>query len=95
MIRLTRLNQQPLAVNSDLIKFVEQTHDTVVTLINGDKVVVRESLDEVLRRILQFRRSILHDATAGYAATAHAAADASADQQSHSEAGPGVRSGQS
>jgi flagellar protein FlbD len=70
MIRLTRLNNQPLAVNSDLIKFVEQTHDTVVTLINGDKVVVRESLDEVTRRILEFRRSILKDATASNAGVA-------------------------
>ena len=59
MIRLTRLNNQPLAVNSDLIKFVEQSHDTVLTLINGDKVVVRENVDEVLDRILQFRHSIL------------------------------------
>ena len=75
MIRLTRLNQQPLAVNSDLIKFVEQTHDTVLTLINGDKVVVRESLEEVIRLTLEFRRSILTDVTA-----AHAAAPASALQ---------------
>lgn len=59
MIRLTRLNHQPLAVNSDLIKFVEQTHDTVLTLINGDKVVVRENVDQVLERIIQFRHSIL------------------------------------
>jgi flagellar protein FlbD len=66
MIRLTRLNGQVLAVNCDLIKFVEQTHDTVLTLINNDKVVVRESLDEVIGRTLQFRRSILTDATAQY-----------------------------
>jgi flagellar protein FlbD len=66
MIRLTRLNGQILAVNSDLIKFVEQAHDTVLTLINNDKVVVRESLDEVIQRTLQFRRSILTDATAHY-----------------------------
>lgn len=66
MIRLTRLNGQVLAVNCDLIKFVEQTHDTVLTLINNDKVVVRESLDEVIHRTLQFRRSILIDATAQY-----------------------------
>jgi hypothetical protein len=54
MIRLTRVNHQPLAVNSDLIKFVEQTHDTVLTLINGD----------------EFRRSILVDSTAAYPAAA-------------------------
>jgi len=70
MIRLTRVNHQPLAVNSDLIKFVEQTHDTVLTLINGDKVVVRESLEEVIRRTLEFRRSILVDVSAAYPAPA-------------------------
>jgi len=78
MIRLTRLNNQPLAVNSDLIKLVEQTHDTVLTLINGDKVVVRESLEEVIRRTLEFRRSILTDATAarpGAGATATVRSD--------------------
>jgi flagellar protein FlbD len=37
MIWLTRLNSHPLAVNSDLIKFVEQAPDTVLTLVNGEK----------------------------------------------------------
>jgi flagellar protein FlbD len=59
MIRLTRLNNHPLTVNSDLIKFVEQSPDTVITLINGEKVIVRESADEVVRRIVEFRRSVL------------------------------------
>jgi uncharacterized protein YlzI (FlbEa/FlbD family) len=59
MIRLTRLNSHPLAINSDLIKFVEQSPDTVITLINGEKVIVRESADEVLTRIVDFRRSVL------------------------------------
>ena len=59
MIWLTRLNSHPLAVNSDLIKFVEQAPDTVLTLLNGEKVVVRESAEEVLSRIIGFRRSLL------------------------------------
>jgi flagellar protein FlbD len=59
MIHLTRLNNHPLAVNSDLIKFVEQAPDTVLTLLNGEKVIVRESTSEVLSRIVEFRRSIL------------------------------------
>jgi flagellar protein FlbD len=61
MIQLTRLNNQPLAVNADLIKFVEQAPDTVLTLVTGEKLVVRESAKEVLDRILEFRRSILAD----------------------------------
>ena len=59
MIRLTRLNNQPLMVNSDLIKFVEQSPDTLITLITGEKIVVRENAEEVLARLIAFRRSVL------------------------------------
>jgi flagellar protein FlbD len=59
MIRLTRLNNQPLTVNSDLIKFIEQSPDTMLTLITGEKIVVRESIQDVLGRIVEFRRSVL------------------------------------
>jgi flagellar protein FlbD len=59
MIQLTRLNNHPLVVNSDLIKFVEQAPDTVITLLSGEKIVVRESAPDVLERVVQFRRSVL------------------------------------
>lgn len=59
MIRLTRLNNQPLTVNSDLIKFVEQSPDTLITLVTGEKIVVLESAEEVLARLIEFRRSVL------------------------------------
>jgi flagellar protein FlbD len=59
MIQLTRLNNHPLVVNSDLIKFVEQAPDTVITLVNGEKIVVHESAQDVLDRVVQFRRSVL------------------------------------
>jgi flagellar protein FlbD len=59
MILLTRLNNQPLMVNSDLIKFVEQSPDTLITLITGEKIVVRESAEAVLLRLIEFRRSVL------------------------------------
>jgi len=59
MIQLTRLNSHHLVVNSDLIKFVEQAPDTVITLVNGDKIVVRENAQDVLERVVQFRRSVL------------------------------------
>jgi len=63
MIQLTRLNNHPLVVNSDLIKFVEQAPDTVITLLNGEKIVVRESAQDVLERVVQFRRSVLQGNT--------------------------------
>jgi flagellar protein FlbD len=59
MIQLTRLNNKPITVNSDLIKFVEQSPDTLVTLITGEKIVVLEKVSEVLSRIIEFRRSVL------------------------------------
>lgn len=61
MIELTRLNGKPLAVNSDLIKFVEQAPDTVITLVTGEKFVVRECADEVVKRIIHFRRLLIAD----------------------------------
>jgi flagellar protein FlbD len=59
MIQLTRLNNSLLIVNSDLVKFVEQSPDTVITLLNGEKILVRERPQEVLERIVKFRRSVL------------------------------------
>jgi len=59
MIQLTRLNSKALIVNSDLIKFVEHSPDTLVTLITGEKIVVLEKPAEVLARIVTFRRSLL------------------------------------
>jgi flagellar protein FlbD len=59
VIQLTRLNNSSLIVNSDLIKFVEQSPDTVITLINGEKILVRETAEKVLERIVCFRRAVL------------------------------------
>ncbi len=59
MIQLTRLNNTRLAVNCDLIKYVEEAPDTVITLLNGEKLVVRETTAEVIDRVREFRRSVL------------------------------------
>jgi flagellar protein FlbD len=59
MIYLTRLNKQPVVVNSDLIKFVENTPDTVVTLVSGEKLVVTETVEQVLGKIIEFRRRLI------------------------------------
>ncbi len=58
MIRLTRLNHAPIVLNSDLIEHIDVTPDTVVTLTTGQILRVRESADEVVRRIVEFRRRI-------------------------------------
>ena len=59
MIALTRLNKERLLVNPDLIKFVEQAPDTVITLLAGEKILVSESADEVIAKIMAFRRSLV------------------------------------
>jgi len=61
MIQLTRLNYVPLIINSDLIEHVEVTPDTVITLTTGQKFLVRESAEEVIDRVIQFRRAIIGD----------------------------------
>ena len=58
MVRLTRLNHAPIVLNSDLIEHIDVTPDTVVTLTTGQILRVRESADEVVRRIVEFRRRI-------------------------------------
>jgi flagellar protein FlbD len=56
MIGLTRLNGRSIVVNAELIETVESTPDTVVSLINGKKLVVLESLDDVVERVIHYRR---------------------------------------
>jgi flagellar protein FlbD len=59
MIELTRLNGQKLFVNCDLLKYAEASPDTVLTLMTGDKIVVRESCSEVIELALGYRARAL------------------------------------
>jgi flagellar protein FlbD len=61
MIELTRLNGNPILLNSDLIKTAEASPDTMLTLINGEKLIVREERNEVLDRVLAYRARLLAD----------------------------------
>jgi flagellar protein FlbD len=61
MVQLTRLNRETFLLNPDLIEQVEITPTTVITLSNSHKLLVRESADEVLQRIIEFRRSVTSD----------------------------------
>lgn len=62
MIELTRLNSSSLVVNSDLIQYVESAPDTTLTLVNGEKVVVRESAAEVIDLAIAFRARLMAEA---------------------------------
>lgn len=57
MIKLTRLGGEAFILNADLIKYVEARPDTFITLVPGERLVVEESPDEVLRRALDYQRT--------------------------------------
>ncbi len=61
MIHLTRLNRTPLFLNSDLIEHLQSTPDTVITLTSGHNFMVLESPQEIISRIVQYRRRIHSD----------------------------------
>ena len=58
MITITRLDKRVIVLNADLIKMLEKTPDTIVMLINGDTIVVRESVEEVVQRIIEYQRLV-------------------------------------
>lgn len=58
MIKLTRLNGGEFVVNAERIRFVESRPDTYITLDGDDRVIVRESPDEVVRRAIAYARAV-------------------------------------
>jgi flagellar protein FlbD len=58
MITVTRLDDRVVVINAELIKMIESTPDTIITLINGDTLIVRENVDEVVRRAIDYARQI-------------------------------------
>jgi flagellar protein FlbD len=58
MIRVTRMNNHSVLLNSDLIEQIETVPDTTIALTTGQRLFVRESADEILSRIVEFRRRI-------------------------------------
>jgi flagellar protein FlbD len=60
MIKLTRLNNSTVYINPDLIKSIEETPDTIISLANGDHYLVREKAEEVIDKIVAYRVRIIH-----------------------------------
>jgi len=60
MIELTRLNGRPFVINAELIRYVEASseHDTCVALVGGEKLNVRESVQEIVRRAIDYNRAV-------------------------------------
>ncbi len=58
MIALSRLNGDPFVLNAEIIRTVEQHGDTVVTLVSGERLLVREPLREVVRLVIEYGRTL-------------------------------------
>ena len=58
MIAVTRLNGKRFVINAEQIRYIETTPDTMITLMNGDKVMVKEELEEVVKRALEYWRQL-------------------------------------
>jgi len=60
LIKLTRFKTKDheFVLNAELIETVEETPDTVITLMNGNKVLVEEGMDEIIRLVIEYRRSL-------------------------------------
>lgn len=58
MIKVTRLNGEPIYINSDLIEFIETTPDTIITLTTGKKVIVKENIEYVIQHIVDYNQKI-------------------------------------
>lgn len=58
MIKLTRLNGRPFVLNADRILYIEETPDTILTLDTRERVLVKDSADDVIAKVVQYYRSI-------------------------------------
>ncbi|HEY9187395.1 MAG TPA: flagellar FlbD family protein [Ignavibacteria bacterium] len=61
MIEVTRTNHRKITINADMIVFVEETPDVVITLSNGAKVLVKESAREIVDKVIDYKRKIHQD----------------------------------
>ncbi|CUS76776.1 flagellar protein FlbD [Candidatus Kryptonium thompsonii] len=59
MIKVTRLNGQEIVINAELIEYLEASPDTIIALTTGKKIMVKESVDEVVERIIEYRKRCL------------------------------------
>ena len=58
MISTTRLNGKPIVINSELIRTVEENPDTTITLINGDRIIVRDSMKDIVSKVIDYGRHL-------------------------------------
>ena len=60
MITVTKLNDREITINNDLIEMIETTPDTTITMSTGKKIMVRESVEEIVARIVEYRKNVIN-----------------------------------
>lgn len=58
MITISKLNGREITINSDLIETIESLPDTTITMTTGKKLIVTESIDEIIDRIIKYKNKI-------------------------------------
>ena len=57
MIKVSKLNKEEIVINADLIEYVEANPDTTITMTNGKKIIVLESVDDIIQKTIEYKRS--------------------------------------
>ncbi|MFH0920094.1 MAG: flagellar FlbD family protein [Fibrobacterota bacterium] len=63
MVKVTRINGTQLVINAELVELIEFTPDTIVTLTTGKKVILKDNVDDLIRRIVEYKRTVLERLT--------------------------------
>ena len=61
MILLTKLDGNRIILNLDTIKYIEKIPDTLVTFVNGDSVIVKETLENIISKTIEYKNKIIHN----------------------------------
>ena len=58
MIKVKKINGRDLIINAELIEFIEKTPDTIISMTTGKKIIVKDTCDELIKKVIEYRREI-------------------------------------
>lgn len=58
MIKVKRINGKDMIINAELIEFIESTPDTIISMTTGKKIIIRDSVEEVIKKVIEYRTEI-------------------------------------
>jgi flagellar protein FlbD len=61
MVKLTKINGQEFYINSDLMEYIESTPDTIITLTTGKKIIVIETAEEIIEKVIEYKSKALRN----------------------------------